>query len=470
MTYEKNKLMDPSLIQTHKYRFFIVGAIGTFMSTLDGSILNVALPTIADQLQCNINVVAWVILAYSLTVVSLMMIFGAWTGRKGYAFAYKFGYSFFIIGSIICALSNSIHFLIFGRVVQAIGSAMFQAVGPGMVAAVFPENERGKGIGLMVMMVSAGMMVGPPLGGFLLQYFPWQSIFIINIPIGFIGISLALKYFKLLPKPDIFRRIRISGALSISIAMLSGMLALSFIESYSLSDIRIWGLGIISLISLYMFYRFESRPEEALIGMDLFNNRTFRSSLIAAVLMFVALSGAIVLLPFYLERVKDFEPQSVGMFLIIFPIIMFIVAPLSGKLSDKIGSRLLTTIGMSVLAVGLYLLSSLSVDTTNLYIIVSIVVIGSGVAIFNTPNSSAMMGTVDKSKRAVISGIISTSRNIGMALGVAIATSLFAFFQSRLGGSLDDVSVNFVKAYHPVVMVSLVITLIAIPFCFIRRK
>jgi len=338
--------MDSSLIQTHKYRFFTVGAIGTFMSTLDGSILNVALPTIADQLQCNINVVAWVILAYSLTVVSLMMIFGAWTGRKGYAFAYKFGYLFFIGGSILCALSSSIHFLILGRVVQAIGSAMFQAVGPGMVTTVFPEEERGKGIGLMVMMVSAGMMAGPPLGGFLLQYFPWQSIFVINVPIGLLGISLALKYFKLLPKPDQFKKMHIAGALSISIAMLTGMLALSLLESYSLSDFRILGLAFISVISMILFYRFESNPDTALIGTELFKNRQFTTALIAAILMFVAMSGAVVLLPFYLERVKDFEPQTVGIFLMIFPIIMFIVAPLSGKLSDKIGSRLLTTIGM----------------------------------------------------------------------------------------------------------------------------
>lgn len=462
--------MDYSLIQTHKYRFFTVGAIGTFMSTLDGSILNVALPTIADQLQCNINIVAWVILAYSLTVVSLMMIFGAWTQKKGYAFAYKFGYSFFIIGSIICVFSSSIQLLILGRVVQAIGAAMFQAVGPGMVAAVFPENERGKGIGLMVMMVSAGMMVGPPLGGFLLQYFPWQSIFIINIPIGLIGMSLALKYFKLLPKPTHFRKMRIAGALSISIAMLTGMLALSLMESYSLFDVRVWGLGTISLISIYLFYKFESKPESALIGHVLFNNRTFRSALISAIFMFVAMAGAIVLLPFYLERVKDFEPQTVGMYLIIFPIIMFIIAPLSGKLSDRIGSRFLTTTGMTILAIGLFLLSYLNVDSSNSYIILSIIIISCGVAIFNTPNSSAMMGSVGKSKRAVISGIMSTSRNIGMALGVAIATSLFAYFQSHLVGSINEIPANFIKAYQPVVKVSIIITLLALPFCFIRRK
>jgi len=248
------------------------------------------------------------------------------------------------------------------------------------------------------------------------------------------------------------------------------MLALSLLESYSLSDFRILGLAFISVISMILFYRFESNPDTALIGTELFKNRQFTTALIAAILMFVAMSGAVVLLPFYLERVKDFEPQTVGIFLMIFPIIMFIVAPLSGKLSDKIGSRLLTTIGMILLAVGLYLLSYLDMDTTNRYIVISIIIISSGVAIFNTPNSSAMMGSVDKTRRAVISGLISTSRNIGMALGVAIATSLFAYFQTHLVSSIENESINFVDAYQPVVKVTIIIALIAVPFCFIRRK
>ena len=152
-----------NVIQQNRYKFFTVGAIGTFMGTLNGSILNVALPTIADDLQCTVDVVAWVVLSYTLTLVSLLLIFGAWTERKGYDFAYKFGFSFFIVGSLLCIMSWSIYSLVFGRVIQAIGASMFQAVGTGMVTEVFPERERGKGIGMMVMMVSAGLMMGPPL-------------------------------------------------------------------------------------------------------------------------------------------------------------------------------------------------------------------------------------------------------------------------------------------------------------------
>lgn len=172
----------------NKYKLFAVGAIGTFMATLDGSILNVALPTISSELAVSVDTVAWVVLSYSLTLISLMIVFGVWAGIRGFGFAYKFGYMFFIAGSLICAASGTIYLLVIGRVVQAIGTAMFVSIGPGMVTQIFPREERGKGIGMIVMMVSAGFMLGPPVGGLLLQYFHWPSVFLINIPIG--GVAL----------------------------------------------------------------------------------------------------------------------------------------------------------------------------------------------------------------------------------------------------------------------------------------
>ncbi len=462
--------MNTTVVETNKYKFFAVGAIGTFMSTLDGSILNVALPSIADDLNCKIDVVAWVVLAYTLTVVSLMLVFGSWTERKGYGFAYRIGYTFFWLGSLVCALSGSIEYLIGGRVVQAIGSAMFQAVGTGMVATVFPENERGKAIGMMVMMVSAGMMTGPPLGGILLQYFPWQSIFVINLPIGVVGFFLAARYFKDLPKPKVTRKLHLGGAVTISLALLTGTLALSLLDDFSVTNIRIWGLLAFTLVALFLFYRYESQPEKALIGFEVLKNRQFATALVAAIIMFISLAGAIILIPFYLERVKGFEPQTVGLFLIIFPVLMFIIAPLSGRISDRIGSRLLTTFGMSVLVAGLYLLSGVGIGASNEYIVLCLVLMGGGVAVFNTPNSSAMMGAVSPHQRAIVSGIISTSRNIGMSMGIAISTALFAFFESRYFGGTSETPAQFVEAYGHVVLIMMGIAIAGLPFCLVRER
>lgn len=461
--------MPGNVIEANRYKFFTVGAIGTFMATLDGSIVGVALPTITDKLHCGIDVVAWVVLAYSLTLISLMLLFGAWTESKGYAFAYKFAYILFLSGSILCALSWSIYVLIFGRVVQATGSAMFAAIGPGMVSTVFPPQERGKGLGLMVMMVAGGFMVGPPLGGLMLGIWSWQSIFLVNIPIALFGMTLVFKYFKLLPPHQSTRKVRLPGAVAIAIGLVTGILGLTLINDYSFSDPRVWGAFVISAIGLAAFFAIESRPEYALIGLAVFKNRVFTTSILAQLAHFMASSGVFVMVPFYLQRVKGFEPRQVGFYLIILPILMFVLSPLAGRLSDKIGFRTLTTIGMLITAGGLLLLSGLNVDTTNAYVILSLVVIGAGVGTFGTPNSSALLGSVDQSQRAMASGIMATNRNIGMSVGVGLATGLFAYFE-KVNAGLSDPKLIFVSSYRPVILIAVGLALVGVIFCVIRGE
>lgn len=453
--------------ELHKYRLFAVGALGTFMATLDGSILNVALPTISNDLGHPVDIVAWVVLAYSLTLISLLLVFGAWSGGKGYAFAYRFGYSLFIAGSTVCAFSGNLHVLIVGRVVQAAGSAMFAAVGPGMVTQVFPASERGKGIGMMVMMVSAGFMVGPPLGGLILDVWPWQAIFMINIPIGIIGLLMTQMFFRSIPPVAPGTKLRLKGAVSVSVCLLTGTFCLSLINDYPLTDYRILGLAAISGLSLLAFLKYESRKETALIGLDIFKNWQFTSSIGAMLFMFMATSGVLILIPFYLEQIRHFEPKQVGVFLIILPVLMFIFAPLSGRLSDRIGYRFLTSLGVVILMMGLYLLGNLRVESTDLYIAMSLVAVGAGVGVFNTPNSSALMGSVRIDQRAVTSSILATTRNIGMSIGVALTTALFTYFQVRNTGqgSADAV---FVSSYQSVIYVSILIALGSLVFSLVR--
>lgn len=461
--------MQHTIIEANRYKFFLVGAIGTFMSTLDGSILNVALPTIADDLGADVDLVAWVVLAYTLTVISLMLIFGAWTERKGYAFAYQFGYAFFVVGSLACALSPSIYVLIFSRVVQGIGSAMFQAIGPGLVTTVFPAEQRGKGIGLMVMMVAAGLMAGPPLGGLLLQFFPWQSIFVINLPIGAVAIALAAKYFGMLPKPQVRKPMHLAGGVSIAVALVAGTFALSMLSDYSITGWQVWGAVLVAAAAFLAFLRFESRPERQLIGLAMFRNRQFSTAIIAAILMFVTLSGALILLPFYFERVRGYEPSKIGLFLVILPAIMFVVAPLSGRISDKIGFRLLTTLGAAILVLGQYMLAQLTAISSDAYIVLCLVVVGIGVAIFNTPNSSSIMGAVRPAERGRASSIIGTARNIGTSMGVAMATALFAYFRSGYAVEIADSDQLFMAAYQQVIWIMLIVAVLTLPFCITRQ-
>lgn len=453
--------------QPHKYKLFTVGAIGTFMATLDGSILNVALPTISRDLGCPVDVVAWVILSYSLTLISLLMVFGAWSAVRGYSFSYRFGFVLFLIGSVICVLSGEIYMLLVGRVVQAVGTAMFAAVGPGMVTQVFPESERGKGIGMMVMMVSAGFMVGPPLGGLLLDIWPWQSIFVINIPVGLAGLGMTYLYFKDVPPTAPDRKIRLKGALSISLAMVAGTFCLSLINDYALTDPRIWGLVIVSVLATAAFVRYETDESEAMLGLNIFKNRQFTTSLGAMLFMFMSTSGVLILVPFYLEQIRHFEPKQVGLYLIVIPILMFLMAPISGRLSDRIGFRVLTVSGVITLLGGLYLLSNLDVSTTNLFIVGCLVVVGAGVGVFNTPNSSALMGSVRPDQRAVTSSILATTRNIGMSIGVALSTTMFSFFYDFFSGPEAQ---RFIRGYRVVIYISMGVALVSLFLSFLRSE
>ncbi|MGH8015337.1 MAG: MFS transporter [Candidatus Zixiibacteriota bacterium] len=459
--------MTDSTLQKHRYKLFSVAAVGTFMATFDGAVVNVALPTIANFFSASVDLAAWVSLSYSLTLVALIMVFGALAESKGYAFGYKLGFGLFIVGSIFCSVSWSIYALILSRVLQAAGTAMFAAIGIGLITEIFPENERGKAIGMIVMMVSAGFIIGPVAGGLLLSVFSWHSIFLINIPIGLVGVYMTLAYFKVLPPHSTDRKMRWAGALSVSLALVTAIFALGLLKDYSIFDIRVWGLGLVSLLSVVLFTRFESRKESALIGLDIFKNRQFTASVAAMLAAFASVAGVMILIPFYLERVKHLEPKQVAFYLMIIPVTMFIFSPLSGKFSDKIGFRFLSTLGVLTITAGLFFLSCIGIDSTTTFVAIGLGIVGTGFGIFSTPNSSALMGSVAKGQRAVTSGILATSRNMGISVGVAITTSLFAFFNQEYAAMGSD-SAIFVASFHNVLLISVGLSIIALPYCLIR--
>jgi EmrB/QacA subfamily drug resistance transporter len=459
--------LDIAQIQQRKYKFFMVGAIGTFMATLDGSIVNVALPSIARTFNAGVDLVAWVVLAYSLTLMSLMIVFGAWTQRRGYLFAYRFAFILFVVGSTLCALSTTIHLLIISRIVQAAGTAMFAANGPGLVTTVFPPEERGKGIGLIVMMVSAGFMVGPPLGGYILTLWGWHGIFLINIPIGIFGLFMTNRYFGILEPSSPKRKIPLPAAVSVSLGLICLVYALNHLDDYGLGDFRFWGLVGIGAVSLTFFAWRESRPQEALIGLKFFDNRPYVLSIGAQMSYFGAFAGVLLLIPFYLEHIRGLEPNQVGLYLVVIPIVMFIFAPLSGRLSDRIGFRLLTSLGMVVLAFSLWLLSQLHPGSSSWYVILCLATAGAGSGLFSTPNSSAMMGAVTNEQRPVASSILGTTRNLGMSTGVALATALFAHFQRAYAGTGTEAQI-FLAAYRPVLYVAMGLIAVGLTLCLVR--
>ncbi len=433
---------------------FITAAMGTFMATLDGSIVSVALPSIAESLHAPVDDVAWVMLAYTLTLISLMIVFGAWIDRRGFRFGYHLGFTFFLAGSVACSLSTSLWMLVAGRVVQGIGTAIFAGVGPGMVATIFPEEKRGKGIGLMIMTVSAGFSMGYPLGGMLIKFFPWQSLFLVNVPIaiaGFVMVEKFLGHFKPKENP---KPLPLGSAFAIAVALVSFTYALTLIDKGRGGVPFIVGLMLLSLVSAFLFIRLESDEKNALLGLALFSRPRFRLALLSQTTQFVGTAGAFFLLPFYFRQVRGFDAMSTGLYLLMVPVGMFISAPLAGKLTDKVGARMPVLIGVTLTLVGLGLMFSFEQETAGWFLVVTLLLLGFGAGGFGTPNATEMMSSVEPSKRAAASSILATNRNIGFAVGIALASGLFALVNGRVPAAQISFS-HYHAGITPVLIFSL---------------
>lgn len=405
----------------YKWRALIAVAVGTFMSTLDSSIVNVSIPTLSQEFAADVTTVGWVVMSYLLTVTGLLLSLGRLADMIGRKRIYNIGFIIFTLGSLLCALSASIGHLIAFRVVQAIGAAMLAANGAAILATAFPRSERGKAMGLNGTIVASGLTVGPPLGGFLIHALGWRSIFTINLPIGVIGTLMG--YYLLRddrPAPH-DERFDLPGALALLVALASFLLALSRGEAWGWSSPPTLTLLAVAALSALLFVRIETRVPHPTVDLTLFHNRLFAAGSFSALISYMAISAVIFVMPFYLFRLRHYSTAQMGVMLTVIPLTMMVASPFSGWLSDRIGSRVLSSLGIGVIALALLLLSRLSQTAAPLDIAGRLFLVGLGNGLFTSPNSSAIMGAVPPWRLGIASGMISTVRTMGMVTGVAIA-------------------------------------------------
>jgi EmrB/QacA subfamily drug resistance transporter len=408
-------------------KWYIMAAVGAgiFMSTIDGSIVNVALPTLVRSFDTQFAIVQWVVLSYLLTLTTLMLSMGRLGDMVGKKPLYTAGFIIFTIGSLLCGLAPTVYWLIGFRVVQAIGSAMMMALGMAIVTEAFPPSERGKALGISGSTVSMGIVLGPVLGGFLIGAFSWHWIFFVNLPIGIVGTWMVTRFVPSL-KPAGGQRFDLLGAVTLCASLLALLTGLTlgqqsgFTEPLTLSLFAAW------LVLLAAFVAIEFKVEQPMIDLNLFRNRLFNINLITGFATFVSMAGTTVLMPFYLENVLGYSPQSVGFLLAIVPIAVGITAPLSGMLSDRVGTRPITVVGLLVMLLGFYAISTLSLDTTGVGYVLRFLPIGIGIGIFQSPNNSAVMGAVPRQRLGVASGLLSITRTLGQTTGIAVLGALWA--------------------------------------------
>ena len=433
-------MTDEAVDYSRKWWVLATVMVGTFMSPLDGSVVNIALPTLKATFDVPITTVEWVVVAYLLTISTLLLTFGRLADIVGLKRIYMAGFALFAAGSLACALSWSIWALVGFRVFQGFGAGMMFATGPGIITAAFPRHERGRALGLLGVAVAAGLAVGPSLGGAIVGFTSWRWIFLINVPIGAIGLLLAWRTLRSTPvHPQRFDPL---GAILSFVALFPLLLALSQGPEWGWASVRIIILFVLSVVGGVAFVVAESRVREPVVNLKLFRARLFSLGNSSALLSFVVYAAVIFLMPFYMENSLGIKVETAGLLMTPVPAGIMLFGPASGALSDRIGSRFLSTLGLVVTAIAVFLLTGLTLHTSYVGIVLRLALVGAGLGLFQSPNTSAVMGTVAPSRLGIASGILATSRNAGQVMGVAFAAVMFAarepVYLARLAPSLGE--------------------------------
>lgn len=450
------------------YRWFILAnvSLGTFMSTLDASLVSVALPSLSSDLQTELSIIQWVVTAYLLIITSLLPVFGRIADLVGRKRIYSIGFLMFALGSFLCGLATNIGFLIGARVIEAIGASMLMSNSNAIVTAAFPPQERGRALGLIGTVVALGSLSGPAIGGFLLELIHWRSIFFLNVPIGILGFLAAqviLPLDKLQKNKETFDT---WGALFFSAGMISLLLALSKGQDWGWNSSPILIGLFLGIVLLMSFFLTENRVSHPMIDLSLFKNKPFLIGTLSGLLSFVALFTNNMLMPFYLQQILHFQPLFVGLVMTANPLAMAIVAPLSGRASDRIGPVFLTSTGLALTSLGLLYLTTVTSTSSAWAVVPGPLLMGIGNGMFQSPNNSSVMSSVPKAKLGIAGGINALVRNLGMVMGTALAVTLFDNRQAALLSGISNPeaiqqTAAFLTAYDTVLYTGAAIALVA---------
>ncbi|GHO93194.1 MFS transporter [Reticulibacter mediterranei] len=414
-----------------KWAVLAIVAVGVFMATLDSSIVNISLPTIARYFNVPLNgAIEWVIIAYLVATAAILLTAGRLADMIGRKAVWLAGLLLFTSGSALCGAAPSLGFLIAARAFQGLGGALLMAVSPALLINAFPPQERGRALGLNAVTVALGVSVGPTLGGLITASLSWRWIFYVNVPIGIIGIIATLRVLKERSRRNP-GRFDPFGALLLAVGLAALTAGLSFGQEIGWSSPLLIGLLALGVVALALLPIVEKRVSNPIIDFAMFRNRVFFSANISLILSFLAMFAVSFMLPFYLEELRGFSTETAGLLLTPFPIVLAVIAPISGSLADRFGSRWLAAGGLAIACLGLFFISQLNEHSSIFDIVWRLVFTGAGQAIFQSPNNSALLGAAPKSQQGSASGFLATGRTMGQSLSVALAGAIFA----GLGGA-----------------------------------
>ncbi len=407
------------------------------MWPLDGSIVNVALPVMGPDLHLSFTAAVWVSAAFLLTSAVLLIPAGRIADQRGRVRYYLLGIAVFTLASVLCAISMNGSWLIVSRIIQGGGAAFVGATSAAIVTAVFPPSERGRALGINVMAVYIGLTVGPPLGGFIVDTVGWRWIFLINVPIG---IVVLLWGWSMLPRSERLEnapRLDVAGSVLLGVFLVCLLVPLTFSVEWGWASPATIALLVVSAAAFVVFLIVERRVESPILDLDLvLKNRLFAAANTAALLNYMALYGIGLLTAIYLELVQNRSAGLTGALLLSQPLLMAVLSPFAGRLSDRIGSRVLATGGMVTIAAGMVLLALMADSAPLWHVALFLGIVGLGMSAFSAPNTSAVMGSVRRDQLSQASAFLSTMRTSGQALSVALLGGIAASQLGAVGGRL----------------------------------
>ena len=452
--------------KNNMWLILIATCLFTFMSTLDASIVNIAMPSISTSLNIDMGAVEWIVSIYMITICCLLIFWGRVSDSIGKIKIFKIGTYIFVLGTFLCGTSKTIEVLLISRIIQALGASMTMATNYGIITENFPPEMRGKSLGVLGSFVSLGSIAGPGLGGIILQKFSWRYIFLINVPIGIFAIILGQIVFPKIKKKDVSLNIDYIGVILFAVSTVSLFLGILIGQVIGFGKPLIIKLFISFVITGIGFIVREFKAKAPLIDMKIFKSRPFSLGLICALLIFSSNMFMSTLLPFYLEDTLKISPFLSGLVFMAVPLAMVVVAPISGALADKLEPKLLTFIGLFIVCISQVLLLFMGANTHIYFLIIATLLSGIGVAIFQTPNNSIIMSSVEPKYLGITGSINALARNLGMVIGISFSTTiLYNSMSNKIGYRVtnyilgrDDV---FLYGMHIAFFVSFVLCFIA---------
>jgi EmrB/QacA subfamily drug resistance transporter len=425
------------LITDENRKWWTLGAmcLALFMIMLDNTVVNVALPSIQRDLDTSISGLEWIVNGYTLSFAVLLVIGGRLGDIFGRRKMFVLGVVIFTLSSVTAGFAVDNFSLVASRVVQGAGAALMMPGTLSIITDAFPPSERGKAIGTWAGVSAVALAIGPVLGGFLTEHVDWRAIFFINVPVGALAILAATFAVRESRDTTVGRRVDVLGVTVLTVSLTALVLALIEGNTWGWESTAIISLIAGSVVAFILFVVVERRVRAPIIEFALFNSRNFIGAVTVAFIISFAMLGVFFFFALYMQNILGYSPLEAGVRFLPTTLVIMVLAPLAGRLADRIGPRWPMVLGMTLISVSLYLLSTIEVGTTFSHILPGFMLLGAGIGMTMSPMSTAAMNSVATAKAGVASGVLSMFRMVGGTFGIA---ALGALFQAQAKSRLNE--------------------------------